>query len=568
MTALRQALARRGVRRALTVLAVLALCCAGAVGLVYYWRVFYSYGLFPFAYVPVPVLTAALAALAVFGACLVWAAHRFLHRFEQKAAVAILCSALLFVFVNPPLQSPDEGTQFLRTYAISLGRLDCDANRSYPDDVNALFTAFGAAWTHSHDGSTIKARVPDGVDPGLAGAEQTVAGECISNSYLDYYAMLRGDADTIIAYAESSGLRTQTEPVHFLVLPHLLQGIGVALVRLLGASALGCLYAARAVNAMIYTLLCYFALKNCNRYAPVFTAAMLLPLCLFMAGSCNYDGILLGIYFFAASYYCKNEITGRDVWLFALAFGVMTWIKPNNLLWLALPLVLPRPAWKTRFKKWHAAVLSLASYFVFNQLYSLYARFFVHNYGEIGRMIEGVSQSGQLRFMLANPVRTIAVFLGTLYENNFFLDGLGKFGNVDLVIPVVSAASAAALLLGAALSVHERSSLTRRSAAGLFCLAVVYAGVVMAGLYITYTPVAMARVIGLQTRYFIPTYLMLCVLAAALLSGVLSPRFERSGGDTLARSVALGVSCTLAAVSAVLLFQHYFVGPVTILGYN
>lgn len=183
-------------------------------------------------------------------------------------------------------------------------------------------------------------------------------------------------------------------------------------------------------------------------------------------------------------------------------------------------------------------------------------------------MIEGVSQSGQLRFMLANPVRTIAVFLGTLYENNFFLDGLGKFGNVDLVIPVVSAASAAALLLGAALSVHERSSLTRRSAAGLFCLAVVYAGVVMAGLYITYTPVAMARVIGLQTRYFIPTYLMLCVLAAALLSGVLSPRFERSGGDTLARSVALGVSCTLAAVSAVLLFQHYFVGPVTILGYN
>ena len=255
MTALRQALARRGVRRALTALAVLALCCAGAVGLVYYWRVFYSYGLFPFAYVPVPVLTAALAALAALGACLVWAAHRFLQRFEQKAAVAILCSALLFVFVNPPLQSPDEGTQFLRTYAISLGRLDCDANRSYPDDVNALFTAFGAAWTHSHDGSTIKARVPDGVDPGLAGAEQTVAGECISNSYLDYYAMLRGDADTIIAYAESSGLRTQTEPVHFLVLPHLLQGIGVALVRLLGASALGCLYAARAVNAMIYTLL-------------------------------------------------------------------------------------------------------------------------------------------------------------------------------------------------------------------------------------------------------------------------------------------------------------------------
>ena len=78
----------------------------------------------------------------------------------------------------------------------------------------------------------------------------------------------------------------------------------------------------------------------------------------------------------------------------------------------------------------------------------------------------------------------------------------------------------------------------------------------------------MADFASFTDPYFIPTYLMLCVLAAALLSGVLSPRFERSGGDTLARSVALGVSCTLAAVSAVLLFQHYFVGPVTILGYN
>lgn len=567
MNRVKQALARPGVRGALMALAVLLACCAGAAALVYYWRVFYSYGLFPFAAVPVPVLTAALAALAVLGACLVRAARRFLHSFEKKAALAILCAALAFAFVNPPLQSPDEGTQFLRTYAVSLGRFDCDAERGYPDDVNALFTAFNTAWTRAHDGSPIKARVPDGVDLETAGAAQATSGECISQQYLDYYAMLRGDADTIIAYAEGGGLQTPTEPVHFLVLPHLLQAAGAALARLFGASALGCLYAARAVNAALYTLLCWFALKNCDRYAPAFTAAMLLPVCLFMAGSCNYDGILLGIYFFAASYYCKSEITGRDVWLFALAFGVMTWIKPNNLLWLALPLVLPRAAWKTRFQKWQAAALSLASYVVFNELYSLYARFFVRNYGDIGRMIEGVSQSDQLRFMLANPLRTIAVFAGTLYENDFFLSGLGRFGNLDLEIPAVAWGSAAVLLLGAALSVHERSSLTKKSAVGLLGLAVAYAGVVMAGLYVTYTPVAMARVIGLQARYFLPTYLMLCVLAAALLSHVLSPRFD-SGGDARARSVSLGVSSALAVASAVLVFQHYFVGPVTILGYN
>ena len=566
MTALKRALRDKRTRTALAALAAAAACVFLAVGLVYYWRVFYSYGRFPFPALGAGKLTAALAVLfgaAALGAVLV---HRLCRSFAQKAAVAILCGGLLFAFVNPPLQSPDEGTQFLRTYAVSLGRFDCDAERGYPDDVNALFTVFNTAWTRSHDGSPIKARVPDGVDLEYASAENATAGECISQHYLDYAAIVRGDADVIAAYASAGGLQTPTEPVHFLILPHLLQACGVAFVRLLGGSALACLYAARCVNAAMYAALCCFALKNCDRYAPVFTAAMLLPICLFMAGSCNYDGIMLGIYFFAASYYCKSEITGRDVWLFALAFGVMSWIKPNNLLWIVLPLVLPRTAWKTRFKKWQAAALSVAAYAVFNQLYSLYAAHFVRNYGEIGRMIEGVSQSEQIRFMLDNPLRTAAVFLGTLYENAFFLDGLGAFGNMDLAIPIVAIASVASLLLGAALSVHERSSLTGRSALGLLGLALAYAGVVMAGLYVTYTPVAMIRVIGLQARYFLPSYLMFCILAAALLSHVLAPRFD--GGDGRARSVSLGVSAALALASALLLFQHYFVGPVTMLYYS
>ena len=566
MSALRRALARRGVRAGLTALAVLAACAFVSVGLVYYWRVFYSYGQFPFPAVSPAVLTAALFALLALASAVVWAARRAHLAWEKKTALAVLCAGLAFAFVNPPLQSPDEGVQFLRTYAVSLGRFDCDAERGYPDDVDALFAAFSAAWTRAHDGSAIKARVPDGVDLELAGAENATSAECISQSYLDYAALRAGDEAAVAAYTESGALREQTEPVHFLVLPHLVQAAGVALVRLFGGSALACLYAARCVNAAMYAALCYFAVRNCDRYAPVFTAAMLLPLCLFMAGSCNYDGILLGLYFFAASYYCKSEITNRDVVLFALAFGVMTWIKPNNLLWLALPLVLPRAAWKTRFKKWQMAALSVASYVLFNGLYSLYARLFVRNYGEIGRMIEGVSQSEQVRFVLANPLRTAAVFLGTLYENDFYLDGLGAFGNLDLVIPFVALASVVSLLLGAALSVHERSSLTAKSAVGLFCLAAAYAAVVMAGLYVTYTPVAMVRVIGLQARYFIPTYLMLCVLVAALLSHVLAPRFD--GGDARARAVSLGASALLAFASAALLFQHYFVGPVTILGYN
>ena len=74
---------------------------------------------------------------------------------------------------------------------------------------------------------------------------------------------------------------------------------------------------------------------------------MLLPLSLFMAASCSYDAMLLGCYYLVASFYCKDEITDRDVGLFLLAFALVNVAKPYiNLLWLALPLILPRSAWE------------------------------------------------------------------------------------------------------------------------------------------------------------------------------------------------------------------------------
>ena len=59
---------------------------------------------------------------------------------------------------------------------------------------------------------------------------------------------------------------------------------------------------------------------------------------------------------------------------------------------------------------------------------------------------------------------------------------------------------------------------------------------------------------GLQTRYFLPVWLLLTVGAAALLRRVATPRAG-------AQRLALPVFGAGALVGAVLLFQHYFVGP-------
>ena len=121
----------------------LAVLCAVAV--TYYWRVFYAY-----TAVPAVPLALCAAALALCGAVAVWACVYLCRSFAARAALAILLCGALFCFANPPMQTPDESTHFLRANAISMGRFDFDYDRPYPADVNALIEAFPGSYVNAN----------------------------------------------------------------------------------------------------------------------------------------------------------------------------------------------------------------------------------------------------------------------------------------------------------------------------------------------------------------------------------------------------------------------------------
>lgn len=526
----------------------LAPVTALAVGLVYYWRVFYSFdrmaaGLF--------TLLACTVAWALYLA--VFLAVRFGRSFAGRAAVCIFVCGALLCFANPPLQAPDETDHYLRSYAISLGRLDFDADRGYPEDVDRLLAAFPGAWVNAHTSV--------GWGKNSQGAEAPYDSSGYALKQWGEDGEVLSVADSFAQYLSGEPAEEKvTEPISLMILPFVPQALGMVLARLIGLGALGCLYAGRLANLACYTLLCWLALRGCRRYQPVFLGVMLLPLSLYMAASLSYDATLLGFYYLVASYYCRDEIRDRDVYAFFAAFVLMNVAKPYiNLLWIVLPLILPRRAWKTRWKKWQVALAGLAGAVLVTRFIEWYGVAFRHNYGTIERMIEGVEQLPQLAFILSNPLRYIAVLFGTLYENEFFIGQLGVFGSLDLPIPLLNILCPAVLLFCAALSVHEKSSLRPLPAAGLGTLSVVYIAGAMTAMYITYTPVGMVRVIGLQARYFLPVFLMLLVLVAALLSHVLEPKLAGTGK---ALNVALVTAGGTAVLGAVLLFQHWFIGPV------
>ena len=93
---------------------------------------------------------------------------------------------------------------------------------------------------------------------------------------------------------------------------------------------------------------------------------------------------------------------------------------------------------------------------------------------------------------------------------------------------------------------------------GAALLALVYAAGAMAAMYITYTPMGMVRIVGLQARYFLCVWLALLPALAVLLRKTICPAIT----EEKAEAAITPLCACYAVLGAVLLFQHYFVGPV------
>ena len=192
-----------------------------------------------------------------------------------------------------------------------------------------------------------------------------------------------------------------------------------------------------------------------------------------------------------------------------------------------------------------------------------YGTAFRYNYPIIERQGGSTVNGGeQLAFVLRNPLRTIAAFWGTLGENDFFTGQLGLFGWKDLPISFLNLTGPLVLLLAALLAAAQQKRAdafpTRRRVGGAALLALVYAAGAMAAMYITYTPVGMVRIVGLQARYFLCVWLALLPALAVLLRKTIRPAITEEKAEA-----AITPLCACYAVfGAVLLFQHYFVGPV------
>ena len=530
----------------------LAAAAAVVVGVLwsYYWRVFF------YLDSRVSPLVPTLGCVAVcLGVVLAAAVLRRLRTLPARGALCLLLCGALFCFANPPLQTPDETDHYLRTYAISKGRLDFDYDRTYPDDVAALVQAFPGGWVNAHtsvglgtDPDTGEEKPYDTAGYALKQYGSDGAIQSITDSFAQYFATRNDPAEEPVH-----------EPVSFLVLPFLPGALGMAVARLLGLGALGCLYGGRLGNLLAYTAICWLALRQAQKYRPALLGVMLLPLSLFMGGSLSYDATLLACYYLMIALLLRDSWTTSTAGMYLAACTFVSVAKPYlNLLWVALVLLVPLRAWHAKGRRWQWSLGCLAGALAATMATETYGRVMRYNYPVIARQGgEAVGGMEQLIFVLTNPLRSMATFWGTLCENEFFIGQLGLFGWKDLPIQALNLLGPVMLLGAALLCSPQVPALGRRRCAGLGAFAALYGLGAIAAMYITYTPVAMVRVVGLQARYFLPVFLVLVLLAAPLLRRLLAPALPVARAEQL----AVPLFGAHALFGAALLFQHYFVGP-------
>jgi hypothetical protein len=302
-------------------------------------------------------------------------------------------------------------------------------------------------------------------------------------------------------------------------------GLGAAI--LMGAKPHAAIVAARLSNALVFALIGALALWLAERGRLVLLVTLSLPMTVWLAGSCSQDGLVIAATVLAAALLMRK---GRPAfWWGCAALAVLVLQKPPFLPLAILPLVLPGRGWGARFGgsalvalpgiAWSVAVAALVSVPLLpgppyhpGPLWP----------GDPARLFRSAVAGAQVSVLLHHPIRValLPVTVGWRELPSLWLQFMGVLGQLSIRLPrMLYTLWALAIAAGiAALATGPRARSVRwLTAPGAVVAMLGSAELIFLALYVTWTPVGMERIDGIQGRYFTP---LLPILIFAVTGGL------------------------------------------------
>ncbi len=230
---------------------------------------------------------------------------------------------LLFVFITPPFQSPDEPNHYFRAYQISTGGfLGVIKNNSYGGFVPQQLEDFVKFEMTSDQGSIHTHR------------DRKFPREKITQGF-----RLAKDVDhfKFLGFAN-----TASYPFLF----YIPQSLGILLGKFFASSALGIFYWGRIMGLFVYLIAGFVVIRKVKPYQEIFFVALLLPMALSQASMITADsvsiiGAVAGTAFFITQKHNKESLTFLNLKKYLLVACMLGCIKPVYSLVVGLVIIVP-----------------------------------------------------------------------------------------------------------------------------------------------------------------------------------------------------------------------------------
>lgn len=394
--------------------------------------------------------------------------------FEKKENIYLslaLTLGIFMAFFNPPFSGvPDEHAHYWKAWSVAGGYWKCTGEDAIPKSAQEL---------------------PDQIKPiDIKGVE----GEKIS---------LRKIKEALFAKDSNEKVKIGGTVCPSVPVGYAPQVVGLSIGKSLGLSPLADFYIARILNLLTAVFITYLAIKIIPFGKIVLLLVGLLPMTVQQFASLSYDPLHISLAFLFLAYVLrlsseKNMISSKNILILAALSLVGLNIKLGYFLLTFLVFLLPMKKFKNKNQYWLVTVgLIFANIVLFLLIRGVFQ--------EVGGLKEGTDPSGQLAFVLSNPLNFAVVLFESVYRSFFFYleTFLGKPGWLTDSFPHLLYVL---MLLGIATILKnedEKVDLSFRQRILMLTVFSAMFSLVFLSLYMGWTKVGADRVSGVQGRYFL-----------------------------------------------------------------
>ncbi|MDD5687668.1 MAG: DUF2142 domain-containing protein [Elusimicrobia bacterium] len=393
---------------------------------------------------------------------------------------------LLFVFITPPFQTPDEPAHFYRAYQISELKVI-----SQKQEEKA--------------GGYLPKSLKIIVDKTIGNVPFHPENKVIINEVL-----------------LSSKIPLDSKEKEFVEFPNTIryspvayfpQAFGISIGRLFNFSSLMLMYAGRFFNLFIWVLLVYFAIKIIPISKYVLFLLALMPMSIFLSASLSADTFTNGISFlliaicFQYALGENNKVGAAGIFVLFLLSLILALTKQIYFLLAILFLLIPvkKIGNKTKYFLVFTVLLVLCL--------SVIAGWYVLIKDTMVPLKTDISISGQILFVLNNPTAFLEAAVKTLSSKKYISHFVGQLGWLDTDMSWFFLLSYFFMLIFVSLTdIRENIKLSLNHKVIIFLVFMLNVFFICLSQYITWTPVGRGRIQGLQGRYFISISLLFFML--------------------------------------------------------